>query len=119
MATDIARGMVYLHAREYYDDDTGRLQRCIMHRCATLSLLEPDISSSSLLGRGRSHAPPRLHRDLKPENVLVTEFMSGKISDFGTSRTKDARDAEMTASVGTPVFVAPEVGPLCLRIFEI
>jgi len=49
-------------------------------------------------------------RDLKPDNVLVTEFMSSKISDFGTSRAKSQtyNDVAMTA-VGTPLYCAPEV----------
>ena len=49
-----------------------------------------------------------LHRDLKPDNVLVTSFMSAKITDFGTSRAKGLPDVTMSA-VGTPLFCAPEM----------
>lgn len=50
-----------------------------------------------------------LHRDLKPENILVSDFLSGKISDFGTSRNKAESDNVMMTAVGTPLFCAPEV----------
>ena len=59
LATDIARGMKYLHGREYYDDVDGSLKRCVMHR------------------------------DLKSDNVLITERCNAKVADFGASRTKD------------------------------
>jgi serine/threonine protein kinase len=78
LATDIARGMNYLHSRQYYDETDDCMKRCI------------------------------LHRDLKPDNVLVSEYIAGKISDFGTSRAKTNEDVIMTA-VGTPLFVAPEI----------
>jgi serine/threonine protein kinase len=78
IATDVARGMVYLHGRNYYDEATKKNQNCV------------------------------LHRDLKPDNCLVTDFLSAKISDFGTSRAKAGDDVTMT-SVGTPLFCAPEV----------
>ena len=49
-------------------------------------------------------------RDLKPDNVLVTEFMSSKISDFGTSRSKSQSHKNVTMTgVGTPLYCAPEV----------
>ena len=32
LACDLARGMAYLHAREYYDEAVGAMQRCILHR---------------------------------------------------------------------------------------
>ena len=65
-AMDIARGMAYLHGREYFDERSHEHKRCI------------------------------LHRDLKPDNVLVTEFISAKITDFGTSRAKESSDVMMT-----------------------
>ena len=41
LASDIARGMVYLHGREFFDEQSNKQKSCI------------------------------LHRDLKPDNVLV------------------------------------------------
>ena len=49
-----------------------------------------------------------IHRDLKTENCLVTDYVSAKIADFGTSRAKGEDDVTMT-SIGTPLYVAPEV----------
>ena len=78
LAQDLARGMTYLHQRQYYDERDGKVKRCI------------------------------IHRDLKSENALVTDFLSAKLTDFGTSRAKGTEDVTMTA-VGTPLFVAPEI----------
>jgi serine/threonine protein kinase len=66
LVTDIARGMVYLNSREYYDDTDGSKKKCI------------------------------IHRDLKPDNVLISEFIIAKLSDFGTARVKDIRNGNMT-----------------------
>jgi serine/threonine protein kinase len=62
-ATDIARGMAYLHGREYFDDRDNERKVCI------------------------------LHRDLKPDNALITEWTTVKITDFGSSRFKAVNDA--------------------------
>ena len=79
LASDVARGMAYLHQREYYDEATRQRQRCT------------------------------LRRDLKPANCLGTEFLVCKLTDFGTSRAKaDAAEAVMSA-VGTPLFGGPEL----------
>ena len=56
LVTDVARGMVYMHGRDYIDELTGVAQKCV------------------------------LHRDLKPDNALITPWRGAKISDFGTSR---------------------------------
>jgi serine/threonine protein kinase len=77
LATDVARGMVYMHGREYVDELTEVSQKCV------------------------------LHRDLKPDNTLITPWRGAKISDFGTSRARNA-GTDMTV-VGTPLFAAGEV----------
>jgi serine/threonine protein kinase len=78
LAADVARGMAYLHGRKYYDEQEKAYKECI------------------------------LHRDLKPDNILVSEYIAAKITDFGTSRAKEAKGVMMTA-VGTPLFTAPEI----------
>lgn len=50
-----------------------------------------------------------LHRDVKPDNVLMTDFLSAKLSDFGTSRSQGPDKKLMMTAVGTPLFCAPEV----------
>jgi len=66
LVCNVARGMAYLHAREYIDDVDGRKKVCIVHR------------------------------DLKPQNVLISEYLLCKLSDFGISRVKDENNVNMT-----------------------
>eukprot|EP01107_Rhizomastix_libera_P004069 TRINITY_DN1705_c2_g1_i2.p1 TRINITY_DN1705_c2_g1~~TRINITY_DN1705_c2_g1_i2.p1 ORF type:complete len:1208 (-),score=319.24 TRINITY_DN1705_c2_g1_i2:43-3381(-) len=59
------------------------------------------------------HINKIIHRDLKTDNVLLISLsekaqIRGKISDFGTSRMVGEKQ-QMTAAVGTPSFIAPEV----------
>jgi len=67
LATDVARGMNYLHNRQYYDEREENTLKCI------------------------------LHRDLKPDNALVSDYTAAKLADFGTSRAKGEEDVTMTA----------------------
>mmetsp|Transcript_30867 Transcript_30867/g.76776 ORF Transcript_30867/g.76776 Transcript_30867/m.76776 type:complete len:291 (-) Transcript_30867:2-874(-) len=56
-----------------------------------------------------------VHRDLKPENLLKKADGTVKICDFGVSELFSDEDAaagdaaEVTAAVGTPAFLAPEI----------
>ena len=56
------------------------------------------------------HAKGFIHRDLKPSNILFDEQLCPKICDFDVAR-REAEDssATMTMSVGTQLYMAPEV----------
>ena len=65
------------------------------------------------------HGRRVLHRDLKPENILVKGFderaqaASCKLADFGLSTNTSASVAKsnltLTAMIGTPLYMAPEL----------
>jgi eukaryotic translation initiation factor 2-alpha kinase 4 len=82
------------------------------------------VTRQILEGLVHIHALGIVHRDLKPENIFISSGPEGdnvKIGDFGlatsgsipTGRGADgvvAVDAEdMTRSIGTTIYVAPEV----------
>ena len=57
------------------------------------------------------HEHEVLHRDLKPENILVTSQGQPVILDFGLALTKSAKRvtyANLSSTVGTPDYMAPE-----------
>lgn len=53
-----------------------------------------------------SHISPFFFKLLS--QALITDFVTAKITDFGTSRAMAAEDVTMTA-VGTPLFSSPEI----------
>jgi translation initiation factor 2-alpha kinase 4 len=75
-----------------------------------------------LEGLAHIHSLNIVHRDLKPENIFISAGPDGvenvKIGDFGlatsgqlvTDKAAPSTDAsDMTRSIGTAVYVAPEV----------
>jgi len=73
-----------------------------------------------LEGLTHIHSASIVHRDLKPENVFIDNSKDVRIGDFGLARpgdyqasvkAKGAEDlyASFTKSVGTALYVAPEV----------
>ncbi|CCI44139.1 unnamed protein product [Albugo candida] len=51
-------------------------------------------------------------RDLKPANVLISDRNDVNICDFGLSRLIDPEMTSMTAEVGTPSYMAPEMATM-------
>lgn len=75
-----------------------------------------------LEGLAHIHSLNIVHRDLKPENIFISAGPDGvenvKIGDFGLATsgqlaidkaTSNVDSSDMTRSVGTAVYVAPEV----------
>ncbi|KAH9086812.1 hypothetical protein LEN26_000650 [Aphanomyces euteiches] len=63
-------------------------------------------------GMGFLHSRSVVHRDLKPANVLLTDTDDVNICDFGLSRLIDPETTSMTAEVGTPSYMAPEMATM-------
>jgi serine/threonine-protein kinase len=77
--------------------------------------LVDSLGSGVLQGVAAAHARGLVHRDLKPGNVLVARrdgVLVPKVSDFGLARVLeeevDARLTRSGASLGTPLYMAPE-----------
>ncbi len=59
-------------------------------------------------GLSAIHEASVVHRDLKPANILLTDDLSPKISDFGISRLVTEAMTRTSATIGTPIYMAPE-----------
>ena len=69
-------------------------------------------------GLAHIHGHGIIHRDLKPENIFIDDGRNPKIGDFGLAttgqyfvadRTTSTTDGDMTRSIGTAFYVAPEL----------
>lgn len=91
---------------------SGKVSRCLKAR----------IAFDAARGIRYLHQCHIIHRDIKPENFLVEslDFMSPvccKISDFGTAKfledipssSSKKKKKRMSARVGTPIYMAPEM----------
>jgi serine/threonine protein kinase len=67
------------------------------------------ITRQLLRGLAAAHDQGILHRDVKPSNLLLTDDGSLKIADFGIAKvTGMATETQDGASIGTPLYMAPE-----------
>lgn len=73
-----------------------------------LTKLEPStLWLQALTHLHRNHC---MHRDIKGHNILLTEEADVKLVDFGVSSHLCATLGKRNTSVGTPYWMAPEVG---------
>ncbi|RLN97564.1 hypothetical protein BBJ28_00016993, partial [Nothophytophthora sp. Chile5] len=70
------------------------------------------IITQIVSGMGFLHSRNVVHRDLKPANVLISETDDVNICDFGLSRLIEPDTMTMTAEVGTPSYMAPEMATM-------
>ncbi|CEG49762.1 protein kinase [Plasmopara halstedii] len=70
------------------------------------------VISQIVSGMGFLHSRNVVHRDLKPANVLISETDDVNICDFGLSRLIEPDATTMTAEVGTPSYMAPEMATM-------
>jgi hypothetical protein len=72
---------------------------------AILSRIGADVAA----GLAHAHERGIVHRDIKPQNVLMDEYGSPKLTDFGIARALDANHSTSTGSyLGTALYSAPE-----------
>eukprot|EP00615_Pteridomonas_danica_P008702 CAMPEP_0114357348 /NCGR_PEP_ID=MMETSP0101-20121206/21558_1 /TAXON_ID=38822 ORGANISM="Pteridomonas danica, Strain PT" /NCGR_SAMPLE_ID=MMETSP0101 /ASSEMBLY_ACC=CAM_ASM_000211 /LENGTH=375 /DNA_ID=CAMNT_0001500063 /DNA_START=433 /DNA_END=1557 /DNA_ORIENTATION=+ len=103
MAIDMAQGLNYLHSIVKEEEEEEEEEEENEN--------DDDVTNKEA-GKGKRESSSKhciLHRDMKPDNVLITEFLSCKITDFGTSRAKEANANITMSAVGTPLFCAPEI----------
>ena len=55
-----------------------------------------------------SHSQNVAHRDIKPQNILITEFPSIKVADFGLCGYISPDFNLLTSFCGSPLYLAPE-----------
>ncbi|MDB4937991.1 MAG: serine/threonine protein kinase [Labilithrix sp.] len=81
-------------------------------------IVEPRFAVDSLLQLGdalaEGHAAGVVHRDLKPENLFLTTTKRAdvpfvlKVLDFGIAKLLSEGATGVTATIGTPMWMAPE-----------
>ncbi|XVE58653.1 hypothetical protein DITRI_Ditri04bG0186100 [Diplodiscus trichospermus] len=71
----------------------GNLQDALLHRkCPELMNWKQRLSIAVDIAKGLEYLhgldPPVIHGDIKPSNILLDQFFSAKIADFGLARLK-------------------------------
>jgi serine/threonine-protein kinase len=104
---------------EYGEDDTTAFIAMELVQGRTLSqilesnpkLPEPDvlrIMDQLLAALDVAHHHGVWHRDIKPANILITSTGQLKITDFGIARIESVALTQVTSTIGTPGYMAPE-----------
>ncbi|WP_437303545.1 serine/threonine protein kinase [Sorangium sp. So ce388] len=108
---DAASGVPWL-AMELLDGEDLSLR---MRRCGLFSPQDMyEIFRQLCHALGAAHRAGVVHRDIKPQNIFLAKKSSAtapwsiKVLDFGIARVAAEANTMATASLGTPLWMAPE-----------
>src|SRR5512139_2436913 len=93
-------------AMEYVE---GRTLSQILHgtprppECDILTLMDQLLAALEC-----AHRHGVWHRDIKPANLLITNSGQLKVTDFGIARIESVVLTQITSTIGTPGYMAPE-----------
>lgn len=93
-------------AMEYVE---GRTLSQILHgtpqppECDVLTIMDQLLAALDC-----AHKHGVWHRDIKPANLLVTNSGQLKVTDFGIARIESVVLTQITSTIGTPGYMAPE-----------
>src|SRR5918992_827071 len=87
----------------------GDLKDLIDRRGTLPGVMLSRIGAEVAAGLTYAHERGVIHRDIKPQNVLVDNYGSPKLADFGIARALDADHSTSTGSyLGTALYSSPE-----------
>ena len=87
----------------------GDLKALISKRGPLPGSMLSRIGADVAAGLAHAHERGVIHRDIKPQNVLMDEYGSPKLTDFGIARALNVDHSTSTDSyLGTPLYSSPE-----------
>jgi eukaryotic-like serine/threonine-protein kinase len=87
----------------------GDLKALISRRGPLPGSMLSRIGADVAAGLAHAHERGVIHRDIKPQNVLIDEYGSPKLTDFGIARALNVDHSTSTDSyLGTPLYSSPE-----------
>eukprot|EP01017_Pseudomicrothorax_dubius_P029714 TRINITY_DN3641_c0_g1_i1.p1 TRINITY_DN3641_c0_g1~~TRINITY_DN3641_c0_g1_i1.p1 ORF type:complete len:308 (+),score=68.21 TRINITY_DN3641_c0_g1_i1:64-987(+) len=91
-----------------WDADSGEFYPLITEGFISEDELR-SIFYGCIQGLAYLHQNQIIHRDIKPQNILLGANKVPKISDFGASIAKEESNDNLTGTLGTMQFLAPEI----------
>ena len=87
----------------------GDLKRVVDTRGPVPGTMLSRVGADAAAGLAHAHERGIIHRDVKPQNILIDEYGSAKLTDFGIARALDADHSTSTSSyLGTAAYSSPE-----------